>query len=416
VDKMIIEGGEKLRGTVEISGAKNAALPILVSSLLCEGRSTFHNVPELMDIKTVVKLIRGFGAEVKGAKSIRVDADRLDNVEASYDLVKTMRASVLVLGPLVARMGRARVSLPGGCAIGARPVNLHLKALEEMGAEVTLQDGYIEAKASRLRGATIYFDIQTVTGTENIMMAACLAKGTTVLKNAAKEPEIVNLAEVLKAMGARITGAGTETITIEGVDRMTGAEGTVMPDRIEAGTYMIGAAITGGDVNVLGCDPLYVDALITKLIDAGITVETIPRGVRVCGGNGIRSIDIKTMPYPGFPTDLQAQMMVLLAVGNGLGVVTETVFENRFMHVAELIRMGADIIVQGGCAIVKGVPALKGAPVMATDLRASACLVLAGLVAEGKTELSRIYHLDRGYQRMEEKFSALGARIRRVPA
>jgi len=285
-----------------------------------------------------------------------------------------------------------------------------------MGAKVTLQDGYIEAKASRLSGATIYFDIQTVTGTENIMMAACLAKGTTVLKNAAKEPEIVNLAEVLKAMGARITGAGTETITIEGVDHLTGAEGTVMPDRIEAGTYMIGAAITGGDVNVLGCDPLYVDALITKLVDAGITVEAIPRGVRVCGRNGIRSIDIKTMPYPGFPTDLQAQMMVLLSIGNGLGVVTETVFENRFMHVAELIRLGANIVIQGGAAIVKGVPALKGAPVMATDLRASACLVLAGLVAEGKTELSRIYHLDRGYQRMEEKFSALGARIRRVAA
>jgi len=416
VDKMIIEGGEKLKGTVEISGAKNAALPILVSSLLCEGRSTFHNVPELMDIKTVMKLLRGFGAEVEGTTSVRIDATRINNVEAPYELVKTMRASVLVLGPLVARMGRARVSLPGGCAIGARPVNLHLKALEEMGAKVTLQDGYIEAKASRLSGATIYFDIQTVTGTENIMMAACLAKGTTVLKNAAKEPEIVNLAEILKAMGARITGAGTETITIEGVDQLTGAEGTVMPDRIEAGTYMIGAAITGGDVNVLGCDSLYVDALITKLIDAGVTVEAISRGVRVCGRNGIRSIDIKTMPYPGFPTDLQAQMMVLLSIGNGLGVVTETVFENRFMHVAELIRLGANIVIQGGAAIVKGVPALKGAPVMATDLRASACLVLAGLVAEGKTELSRIYHLDRGYQRMEEKFSALGAKIRRVPA
>jgi len=416
VDKMIIEGGVKLEGAVEISGAKNAALPILVSSLLCEGRSTFHNVPQLMDIKTVIKLLRGFGAEVEGTTSVWIDANHVNNIEAPYDLVKTMRASVLVLGPLVARMGRARVSLPGGCAIGARPVNLHLKALEEMGAEVTLQDGYIEAKASRLNGATIYFDIQTVTGTENIMMAACLAKGTTVLKNAAKEPEIVNLAEVLKAMGARITGAGTETITIEGVDHLVGAEGTVMPDRIEAGTYMIGAAITGGDVNVLGCDPLYVDALITKLIDAGIMVEVIPRGVRVCGRNGIRSIDIKTMPYPGFPTDLQAQMMVLLAIGNGLGVVTETVFENRFMHVAELIRMGANIVIQGGCAVVKGVSALKGAPVMATDLRASACLVLAGLVAEGKTELSRIYHLDRGYQRMEEKFSALGAKIRRVPA
>jgi UDP-N-acetylglucosamine 1-carboxyvinyltransferase len=413
---MIIEGGVKLKGTVEISGAKNAALPILISALLAEGPSTFHNVPELMDIRTAIKLLRGFGADVEGTKTVRIDANHINSVEAPYDLVKTMRASVLVLGPLVARMGRARVSLPGGCAIGARPVNLHLKALEEMGAKVTLHDGYIEATASRLNGATIYFDIQTVTGTENIMMAACLAKGTTVLKNAAKEPEVTNLAEVLTAMGAKITGAGTETITIEGVDRLTGDEGTVMPDRIEAGTYMIGAAITGGDVHVLGCDPLYVDALIAKMIDAGITVEAIPRGVRVHGGNGIRSVDIKTMPYPGFPTDLQAQMMVLLSIGNGLGVVTETVFENRFMHVAELIRLGANIVIQGGAAIVKGVPALKGAPVMATDLRASACLVLAGLVAEGKTELSRIYHLDRGYQRMEEKFSALGAKIRRVPA
>ncbi len=415
MDKMIIEGGVKLRGTVEISGAKNAALPILVSSLLCEGQSVFRNVPDLMDIKTVIKLLRGLGAEVEKDDAIRINTERLDNIEAPYDLVKTMRASVLVLGPLVARMGRARVSLPGGCAIGARPVNLHLKALEEMGAEVSLQDGYIEAKASRLQGATVYFDLQTVTGTENIMMAACLAKGTTVLKNAAKEPEIANLAEVLTAMGAKISGAGTETIIIEGVDRLSGAEGTVMPDRIEAGTYMIGAALTGGDVQVLGCDPIYVDALVAKLIDAGVAVQAVPRGLRVAGGDGIGSIDIKTSPYPGFPTDLQAQMMVLLAVGGGLSVVTETVFENRFMHVAELIRMGADIIVQGNCAVVKGVNALKGAPVMATDLRASACLVLAGLVAEGKTELSRIYHLDRGYQSMETKFSALGACIRRVP-
>ncbi len=416
MDKMIIEGGEKLSGTVQISGAKNAALPILVSALLAEGPCTFRNVPELMDIRTVNKLLRGFGAQVEGTTTVQIDASHINNIEAPYELVKTMRASVLVLGPLVARMGRARVSLPGGCAIGARPVNLHIKALEDMGAKVTLQDGYIEAEAPRLHGAKIHFDIQTVTGTENIMMAACLAEGTTVLKNAAKEPEVANLADVLTAMGAKITGAGTDTITIDGVNRLTGAEGTVMADRIEAGTYMIGAAITGGDVNVLGCDPLFVDALITKLIGAGITVETVPGGVCVKGDNGIRSVDIKTAPYPEFPTDLQAQMMVLLSVGNGLAVVTETIFENRFMHVAELIRLGANIVVQGGAAIVKGVPALKGAPVMATDLRASACLVLAGLVAEGKTELSRIYHLDRGYQRMEEKFTALGAKIRRVPA
>jgi len=285
-----------------------------------------------------------------------------------------------------------------------------------MGAKIMLQDGYIEAEAPRLRGAKVHFDIRTVTGTENIMMAACLAEGTTVLKNAAKEPEVTNLADVLISMGAKISGAGTDTIMIEGVSRLSGAEGTVMPDRIEAGTYMIGAAITGGEVNVLGCDPLFVDALFTKLIDAGITVEVVPGGVRVKGDSGIRSVDIKTAPYPAFPTDLQAQMMVLLSVGNGLAVVTETVFENRFMHVAELIRMGANIVVQGSAAVVKGVPALKGAPVMATDLRASACLVLAGLAAKGKTELSRIYHLDRGYQRMEEKFTALGAKIRRVPA
>ena len=413
MDKMIIEGGNSLQGTVEISGAKNAALPILVSSLLAEGTHTFHNVPQLADIRTVIKLLRGLGLEIEGDATVRINADHIRDIEASYDLVKTMRASILVLGPLVARMGRARVSLPGGCAIGARPVNLHLKALEEMGATIILDGGYIEAAASRLHGATIYFDIQTVTGTENIMMAACLAKGTTVLKNAAKEPEVVNLAHILTSMGAKITGAGTETIIIEGVDTLSAGEGAIMPDRIEAGTYMIGAAITGGDVNVSGCDPHYLEALTAKLIDAGSAVDTIPGGLRIRGNRDIRSIDIKTMPYPGFPTDLQAQMMVLLAVSNGLAVVTETVFENRFMHVAELIRMGANIVIQGGCAIVKGVPSLKGAPVMATDLRASACLVLAALVAEGRTELSRIYHLDRGYQKMEEKFSALGANIRR---
>jgi len=413
MDKMIIEGRIPLQGTVEISGAKNAALPILVSSLLAEGTHIFHNVPQLMDIKTVIKLLCGLGLEIEGETTVRIKADSIHNIEASYDLVKTMRASILVLGPLVARMGRARVSLPGGCAIGARPVNLHLKALEEMGATITLTSGYIEATAPRLTGATIYFDIQTVTGTENIMMAACLAKGTTVLQNAAKEPEVVNLAHILTSMGAKITGAGTETIIIEGVDTLSAGEGTIMSDRIEAGTYMIGAAITGGDVNILGCDTNYLEALIAKLIDAGSAVTAIPGGLHVRGSNDIRSIDIKTMPYPGFPTDLQAQMMVLLAIGNGLAVITETVFENRFMHVAELIRMGADIVTQGSCAIVKGVPSLKGAPVMATDLRASACLVLAALVAEGRTELSRIYHLDRGYQKMEEKFSALGANIKR---
>jgi UDP-N-acetylglucosamine 1-carboxyvinyltransferase len=414
VDKIIIIGGEKLHGDVHISGAKNAALPILVSSLLTPGWNTFHNIPDLVDIKTIKRLLRDLGAKIEGESTVKINTDDITHCEASYDLVKTMRASILVLGPLVARMGVARVSLPGGCAIGARPVNLHIKALQELGAEVELKDGYVEAKASRLKGATIYFDISTVTGTENIMMAACLADGTTLLKNAAKEPEVINLADVLNGMGARIRGAGTDIIRIDGVDQLHPVEAAVIADRIEAGTFMIAAGITGGDVRILGCDPLHNDALILMLRDAGMEITPFDGGIRAMGRKKIKSIDIKTLPYPGFPTDLQAQVMTLMAVASGLSVITETVFENRFMHVSELMRMGADILVHGNSAMVKGIPKLKGAQVMATDLRASASLILAGLAAEGKTELSRVYHIDRGYEKIEKKLSAIGANITRV--
>lgn len=414
MDKIIIHGGKKLRGDVFISGAKNAALPIMVSSLLAPGWHTFHNIPNLVDIRTIKRLLRSLGVKCEGDSPMRVNSDDINNCEASYDLVKTMRASILVLGPLVARMGMARVSLPGGCAIGARPVNLHIKALKDMGAEVELRDGYIEAKASKLKGTTIYFDISTVTGTENIMMAACLAEGTSLLKNAAKEPEVINLAVTLNSMGARITGMGTDVIRIDGVDRLHPAEATVISDRIEAGTYMIAAGITGGDINVLGCNHSHLDALILKLRNSGMKIIPFEGGLRAVGARRIKSIDIETLPYPGFPTDLQAQIMAMMTLGGGSSVITETVFENRFMHVNELMRMGADIVIKGNTAVVKGVPRLQGAQVMATDLRASASLILAGLAAEGRTELSRVYHIDRGYQGIEKKFAALGADIKRV--
>lgn len=414
MDKIVIVGGRKLQGDVRISGAKNAALPVLVSSLLVDGWNTFHNIPDLLDIKTIRKLLGSLGVKIEGKETVRINAGGITSCEASYDLVRTMRASILVLGPLVARMGEARVSLPGGCAIGARPVNLHIQALRDLGAEVTLKDGYVEAKASRLKGATIYFDIATVTGTENIMMAATLAKGQTILKNAAREPEIVNLAEVLIGMGARIRGAGTDVIAIDGVESLHPVEAAVIPDRIEAGTFLLAAGMTGGDIRVLGCDPLHIEALIAKLRDAGVRIELDGDAVRAMGGATVRSVDAKTLPYPGFPTDLQAQIMALMAIANGLSVITETVFENRFMHVSEMMRMGADIVIQGKSAIVRGVPKLHGAPVMATDLRASASLILAGLAAEGTTTLSRVYHIDRGYQQIEKKLSALGADIRRV--
>jgi len=414
LDKIIIHGGKRLEGDVRVSGAKNAALPVIVSSLLTDGWNIFHNVPDLADIRTIKKLLAGFGAEVKGGKTLKVNAGGITSCEAPYDLVRTMRASILVLGPLVARMGRARVSLPGGCAIGARPVNLHLKALQSMGAEIDLKDGYVEARASRLKGATIYFDISTVTGTENIMMAASLAEGTTILENAAREPEVVNLADVLKSMGAKIRGAGSDIVEIEGVKTLQPVEANIIPDRIEAGTYMIAAGLTGGDVNILGCIPDHLDAVITKLKETGMEITPIDGGLRVVGSRNITSVNVKTLPYPGFPTDLQAQIMVLMSVSGGVSVIKETVFENRFMHVNELTRMGADITVDGNSAIVRGVAGLRGAPVMATDLRASASLILAGLVARDRTELFRIYHIDRGYEHIEEKLSSIGADIRRV--
>jgi UDP-N-acetylglucosamine 1-carboxyvinyltransferase len=414
LDKIVVRGGKPLHGNVTISGAKNAALPVLTAALLTEETCTFSNIPDLVDIKTTYKLLRNMGVEIEGNGTIQISAEKITNSEAPYDLVKTMRASILVLGPLVARMGKARVSLPGGCAIGARPVNLHIKALQDMGASVELHGGYIEAKADRLKGADIYFDLPTVTGTENIMMAAVLADGTTVLNNAAREPEIVNLAEVLKSMGAKISGAGTDVITITGVTSLKAAEASIIPDRIEAGTFMIAAGLTNGEIKILGCNPQHLEALINKLRDTGMTITVIDGGLKVSAGSKIQSVDVKTIPYPGFPTDLQAQIMAYMAIGSGLSVITETVFENRFMHVSELIRMGADITIQGGSAIVRGVPALYGAQIMATDLRASASLILAALVAEGTTEISRIYHIDRGYESIEKKFSALGADIKRV--
>ncbi|MDO8785752.1 MAG: UDP-N-acetylglucosamine 1-carboxyvinyltransferase, partial [Syntrophales bacterium] len=353
MDKIVITGGGRLRGEVKISGAKNAALPILASSLLTGGWNAFHNIPNLVDIRTIGKLLKYLGAKIEGEPpDLRVNTSEITCCQAPYDLVKTMRASILVLGPLVARMGEARVSLPGGCAIGARPVNLHIRALQEMGAEISLKDGYVEAKARKLRGAGIYFDIPTVTGTENIMMAATLAEGVTTLKNAAKEPEIVNLAEILNSMGARITGAGTDIITIEGVESLHPVEAYVIADRIEAGTFMIAAGIAGGDILIRGCNPRHLDALITKLRSAGMEIEVMDDSIRAVGRGVIKSVDIKTLPYPGFPTDLQAQMMTMMTVSSGLSVITETIFENRFMHVSELLRMGADIVIQGSNAIV----------------------------------------------------------------
>ncbi|MBW6484918.1 MAG: UDP-N-acetylglucosamine 1-carboxyvinyltransferase [Syntrophobacterales bacterium] len=415
MDKIEIIGGRRLQGEVRISGAKNAALPVLASALLVDGWNTFHNIPDLEDIKTIRTLLASLGVKSEGGETLMISAGEITSCEASYDLVRKMRASVLVLGPLVARRGEARVSLPGGCAIGARPVNLHVKALREMGAEVELKDGYIEAKASRLKGATIYFDTPTVTGTENIMMAATLADGTTVLKNAAREPEIVNLAGVLSGMGARIRGAGSDVITIEGVKALHPAEARVIPDRIEAGTFIIAAGMTNGDIRILDCEPRDFEALTAKLLATGMEIKIEDGNLRVQGKKQVKSVDVKTMPHPGFPTDLQAQIMAMMTIAKGLSVITETVFENRFMHVSEMIRLGADIVIEGNSAIVRGIPQLHGAPVMATDLRASASLILAGLAAEGKTVLSRVYHIDRGYEQIEKKFSALGADIKRIP-
>lgn len=415
MDKIVIRGGRRLKGEVMVGGAKNAALPILLASLLTPERCTFHNIPHVVDVRTALRLLANLGAHVEESDgSISVQAERLARLEAQYELVKTMRASFLALGPLLARFGRARVSTPGGCAIGSRPVDLHLEGLQKMGARVRIVHGYVEAEAERLRGARIYLDVPSVGATEHLMTVATLAEGTTVIENAAREPEVVDLARALTAMGARIGGAGEDMITIEGVTALKGCDFTIISDRIEAGTFMMAAAITGGDVYVRGARPEHLHAVILKLREAGVEVQEDAEGIRVIGNGRSSSVDIKTMPHPGFPTDLQAQMMAVMALADGRSVISETIFENRFMHVLELNRMGADIKVQGHSAFVRGVATLSGAPVMATDLRASVCLVLAALAADGETEVSRVYHLDRGYSRIEEKLSALGADIRRV--
>jgi len=412
--KILITGGKKLQGTLKVSGAKNSALPLMAATLLTEGCNTFSQVPQLGDIKTISKLLRKFGTHVSGNDVLTIDASTINSFEAPYSLVKTMRASILVLGPLLARFGRARVSLPGGCAIGSRPVDQHLKALKSMGATISLEGGYISAACTQLKGARIYFDISTVTGTENIMMAAAIATGTTVLENAAKEPEVEELAIVLNKMGARIEGAGTDVITIEGVETLHAVEHTIMPDRIEAGTYMIAAGITEGDITLSHCNPQHLHALIEKLEEIGIDIIINDGSIRVMGTPFLKNTDVKTLPYPGFPTDMQAQIMALLCLAEGTSIISESIFEDRFMHVGELKRMGANIRLEGNSAIVTGVDTLSAAPVMATDLRASASLVLAALVARGETEITRVYHLERGYEAVEDKLSQLGAAIQTV--
>ena len=415
MDKLIIEGAFELQGEVRISGAKNAALPLIAATLLAPGWHVIHNVPDLRDTRTILALLQTLGAEwKKEGSTLLVNTDSLNNFEASYDLVKTMRASILVLGPLLARLGKARVSLPGGCAIGARPIDFHLQGLKKMGASLDLEDGYVEASAqNNLTGGTVYFDIPSVTGTENILMAAVLAKGETVIKNAAREPEVMNLVDMLISMGARIKGRGTDRLTIKGVKSLKTAEITTIPDRIETGTYLIAVGAAGGEATVTDCNPAHLPALIEKLRAAGLGIKESENSIHVARPAKVQSIDIKTQPYPGFPTDLQAQLMSLMSLATGLSVITETIFENRFMHVAELKRMGAEIKINGNSAIVKGIDQLKGARVMATDLRASASLVVAGLAAHGVTEISRIYHLERGYEDMVGKLQALGARVRK---
>ncbi len=416
MDQLVIRGGNSLRGEVEVSGAKNAALPLMAASLLTEEPLRLSNVPRLMDVRTMTRLLRHIGVEATGddTSELTLQSKGIQRAEAPYDLVKTMRASVVVLGPLVARQGRARVSLPGGCAIGPRPINLHLMGLEKLGATIRLDHGYVEAEAPYLTGARIAFDIQTVTGTENLMMAAALARGTTVLENAACEPEVVDLAELLNAMGAKIEGAGTQTVAIHGVRALGGAGHRTIPDRIEAGTFAMATAITGGDVTIRGCRPEHLEAVLAKLEETGARIEAGADSLRVVARGRCRAVNVRTQPFPGFATDMQAQIMALMALAEGRSVITESVFENRFMHVNELLRMGADVTIAGNSAVVQGVANLLGAPVMATDLRASACLVVAGLAAQGDTVVSRIYHLDRGYEAMETKLTALGAEIRRV--
>lgn len=417
MSKLLIQGGIPLRGEIRISGAKNAVLPILAATLLAEGVAVVENVPHLQDVTTTVTLLGSMGVTVVvGEKlSIEVDNSTIETQVAPYDLVRTMRSSILVLGPLLARYGYAEVSLPGGCAIGSRPVNLHIKGLQDMGADIKVINGYIHAKADRLKGIRIVLDMVTVTGTENLMMAATLADGTTVLENAAREPEVVDLAKFLIAMGAKITGAGTDTIIIEGVEKLIGTRYRVVPDRIETGTFLVAAAITGGKIKLKDTNPHLLDAVLDKLREAGAKITCGDDWIELdMEGKRPKAVSVRTAPYPAFPTDMQAQFMALNSIAEGTGTIVETVFENRFMHVQEMQRMGANIEVEGNTAIVRGVEKLNAAPVMATDLRASASLILAGLVAEGETQVQRIYHIDRGYELIEEKLASLGAKIRRV--
>lgn len=419
MDKLLINGGVPLNGEIRISGAKNAALPIIVSTLLASEPVTIGNIPHLHDITTTMELLGRMGVSItmNEMMSVEVDASTISLLVAPYELVKTMRASILVLGPLLARFGSAEVSLPGGCAIGSRPVNLHISGLEAMGADISVENGYIKARAKRLKGAKLVMDMVTVTGTENLLMAATLADGTTIIENAAREPEVIDLANCLISMGAQIEGAGTDTITIQGVEKLHGTHYNVLPDRIETGTFLVAAAVTGGKVKLKDTDPTILDSVLAKLQEAGATIETGKDWISLdMHGKRPKAVDISTAPYPAFPTDMQAQFSILNAIAEGHAVITETVFENRFMHILELQRMGADITLKGNSAFCNGVETLNGAPVMATDLRASASLVLAGLVAEGQTVVERIYHIDRGYECIEEKLQQLGARIRRVPA
>ena len=424
MDKLLIEGGHVLNGEAAISGAKNAALPLLCTALLTSEPVTFHNVPALNDISTMLKLLAQMGVKVEqDGDRVTLQADALDNPVATYEMVKTMRASILVLGPLTARFGEAKVSLPGGCAIGARPVDQHIKGLTAMGAEVTVEHGYVHARVTklpagngtaRLRGARLFTDMVTVTGTENLMMAACLADGDTVIENAAREPEVVDLANCLVAMGAQISGAGTDVIRIRGVASLHCASHSIMPDRIETGTYLCAAAATGGNIRLTRTSTAYLDAVIDKLMDAGCDIVQEREAIRLKAPAKLKAVSIRTAPYPAFPTDMQAQFMAINAVAEGTAVIRETIFENRFMHAVELIRLGAKITIDGNTAIVTGNGPLQGATVMATDLRASASLVIAGLVAQGETLIERIYHLDRGYEKLEQKLGALGARVKRV--
>jgi UDP-N-acetylglucosamine 1-carboxyvinyltransferase len=420
MDKIVIHGGRPLEGEVAVSGSKNSALPLLISSLLTAEPCVYQGIPHLADIRTTLRLLASLGVTVErekwdiGAEDLTITARAVSNCEASYDLVKTMRASFLVLGPLLARFGRARVSTPGGCAIGARPVNLHINGMEALGATIEQSHGYIEARARGLRGAKIYLDLPSVGATENLIMAAALADGVTVLENAAKEPEIDDLAQALNKMGACVEGAGTDVVRIEGVKELHGLTHRVIPDRIEAASFVIAGALMEGQIRVSGARPDHLDSFLIKLKQAGVELASNGDAITVKGGKRVKSVDVTTLPYPGFATDLQAQMMVLMSVAEGVSVISETIFENRFMHALELDRMGADIRLEGSRAIVRGVRGLSGAPVMASDLRASVALVLAGLAANGRTEISRVYHLDRGYERIEEKLSQLGARIERV--